>query len=80
MLTITPTSGNMDALDYYYYINTRSVLATVPNPNLQPQQRINYEIGFKQKVSTNAAVSINAYFGQIKDEIEIIQVQLCLSY
>jgi len=71
VLTITPTTGNMFALDNYYYINTRAVLTTIPNPNLQPQQRTNYEIGFKQKVSTNAAVSVNAYFGQIKDEIEL---------
>lgn len=71
VLTMTPNTGNAYALDNYYYINTRSVLTTIPNPNLQPQQRTNYEIGFKQKVSTNAAVSVNAYFGQIKNEIEL---------
>jgi len=71
VLTITPTGGNAFALDNYYYINTRSVLGTIPNPNLQPEQRTNYEIGFKQKISANAAVSVNAYFGQIKNEIEL---------
>jgi outer membrane receptor protein involved in Fe transport len=71
VLTITPNTGNDFALDNYYYINTRSVLTTIPNPNLLPQDRTNYEIGFKQKVSTNSAVSVNAYFGQIKNEIEL---------
>lgn len=73
VLTMTPNAGNFGALDYYYFINTRGATATVPNPNLQPQERTNYEIGFKQRVAANAAISVNAYYGSIQDEIQLVR-------
>jgi hypothetical protein len=71
VLTIRP-GNNIGALDYYYYIDTRSTY-TLPNPDLKPVSRTNYEIGFKQKISDDAFMSINAYYGQIKDLVQIVK-------
>jgi hypothetical protein len=71
VLTIRP-GDNFGALDYYYYINTRSTY-TLPNPDLKPTQRINYEIGFNQKVGSEASFSVDAYYGEIKDLVQIVK-------
>jgi hypothetical protein len=69
VLTKRPGS-NFGALDYYYYIDTRSTL-TLPNPDLKPEQETNYEIGFKQAVSKSVFLSINGYYKEVRNLVEL---------
>jgi outer membrane receptor protein involved in Fe transport len=70
VLTVRP-NANFGALDYYYYINTRSTF-TLPNPDLKPEQETNYEIGFKQAITKYTFLSINAYY---KEDKNLVQLQ-----
>jgi hypothetical protein len=69
VLTKRPGS-NFGALDYYYYMQNRSTL-TLPNPDLKPEQVTKYEIGFKQAITRYALISINAYYEQFKNLIQL---------
>ena len=47
----------------------------IPNANLMPQKKIDYEMGFQQALTTKSVVKISAFYQEIKDLIQIIQVQ-----
>ena len=38
-----------------------------PNPDLKPEQTVEYEIGFRQRVTDRIAITIAGFFRQIKD-------------
>jgi len=42
----------------------------IPNPNLKPERTISYELGFRQLISDNAALSITGFYKEIKDLIQ----------
>ncbi len=44
---------------------------SMPNPNLKPMQTIQYEVGFTQQIGLNAALSITAFYKDIKDYIQL---------
>ncbi len=47
----------------------------LPNPNLKPEQTIEYEIGFRHRLSERAAFTLSGFFRQIKDLITIRAVE-----
>ncbi|MGD0337919.1 MAG: TonB-dependent receptor [Bacteroidota bacterium] len=47
---------------------------TIANPDLKPERTISYEIGFKQMLSDNAALSITGFYKEIKDLIQVRNV------
>jgi hypothetical protein len=69
VLTKRPTN-NFGALDYYYFIDTRST-STLPNPDLKPEKRTNYEMGFRQMITGSSYMSLNAYYGEIRDLVQL---------
>jgi len=73
VLTQRPRTGNIASVDDYYFLQQRSTSA-VNNPNLKPERRTNYEIGFKQKLSTTSALTIQAFYGEIKDMIQLQRI------
>lgn len=69
ILTQRPSSsGTFDITDYYYF-NTRT--GVLDNPNLKPKQTIDYELGFRQKLSNSSAMSLSAYYKEVRNEIQI---------
>lgn len=46
----------------------------IANPDLQPQTKIDYAAGFQQKIASNMAIRVNAYYSEIKDLIQIIRI------
>ena len=69
VLTQRPTS------DFYcsplYYYNFKDISGNVENPNLRPQQTIDYELGFQQKVTNTSSMTITAYYREIRNQIQM---------
>jgi len=64
-----PTSNIATAMDYYYF-ETKG--PPTNNPNLKPERTINYEVGFKQKLSNTSAVTLSTYYRELRDMIQTI--------
>ncbi len=61
-----PGRNYVSPLDYYFY-ETRT---PINNANLNPEQTINYEVGFQQKLTNSSAIKINAYYKELRDMIQ----------
>jgi outer membrane receptor protein involved in Fe transport len=57
-----------------YYRMAQKELAVVPNPELRPEKRINYQFGFKQRVSQTSAITLTAFYSELKDNFQIVNV------
>lgn len=67
-----PTSGNFaTAQDYYYLINRPSI--SIGNPDLKPEKRIDYEVGFQQRLGSRSAVTLSAFYQERRNQIQIRQ-------
>lgn len=42
----------------------------IPNPNLKPERTVSYEMGFRQLITDNVALSITGFYKEIKDLIQ----------
>ncbi len=69
VLTQRPTSGLYMSPLYYYYFN--DVSSSISNPNLKPAQTIDYELGFTQKITNTSAMTITAYYREIRNMIQL---------
>lgn len=69
VLTMRPTSNFYCSPLYYYRFNDLS--DAIANPNLQPQQTIDYELGFTQKVTSTSSLTITAYYREIRNQIQM---------
>ena len=70
ILTRRPTNVRMNPVNYLYF-GELSGRGELNNPSLKPMQTIDYELGFRQKVSNSSALSITAFYKEIRDEIQI---------
>ncbi len=72
ILTQRPT-GNvaLDPIDIIYIQNHNRILT---NPNLRPTRTISYEIGFKQKLTNSSALTLNTFYREQRDEIQVIRL------
>ena len=69
MLTQRPTSNSYCSPLVYLHFNEYG--ETVPNPNLQPSQTIDYELGFKQKLNNTSSLTITAYYRELRNMIQM---------
>lgn len=69
VLTQRPTSAFYCSPLYYYNFN--DISGTIANPNLRPQQTIDYELGFQQKVTNTSSMTITAYYREIRNQIQM---------
>ena len=60
-------------LNYLFMEN--SVGAVLNNPGLKPQKTTDYELGFAQKISRSSALTISAFYRDIKDMIQLMPIQ-----
>lgn len=72
VLTQRPGGNRFNPVSYYYFNQTGS--QSLPNPNLQPEKTISYELGFKQTLSRTSALSLSTFYREIRDQIATIPV------
>ena len=80
VLTKRPTVGSslynysrLNVLDYYF-INQRTSSTILANPDLKPEKTIDYSLGFKQKISNSSSISIEAFYREMRDQIQVVSV------
>ncbi len=56
----------------YYFL--QQVGGTINNPNLKPERTIDYQIGFKQKLTNSSALTISGFYRELRNMIQIINV------
>ncbi|WP_116124902.1 TonB-dependent receptor [Lewinella sp. IMCC34183] len=73
VLVQRPASNTLaTALDYYYFVERPgSPGSPFNNPALRPERTIDYEVGFKTKVSNSSAITLAAYYKELRDMIQL---------
>ncbi len=72
ILTQRPTENiALDPIDIIYVQNHNRRMS---NPSLKPTRTISYELGFKQKLSTNSALTLSAFYREQRDEVQIVRL------
>jgi len=61
-----PSNSLATALDYFYFEDAQPR----NNPNLKPEKTIDWEAGFKQKLSNSSALTISLYVKELRDMIQ----------
>jgi len=69
VLTQRPTTNQISTLDNYQTALSNSG-RRIGNANLKPQQTIEYELGFRQRVGARSALQISGFFRQINNLIQ----------
>lgn len=69
-----PSDGATFAPISRYYFLEASQSRTIPNSNMQPRIRTNYELGFKQKLSDNSALSLIAQYAETRNDFGLIRL------
>ncbi len=59
--------------DYYYF--NEKISSVFNNPNLKPEKTIDYQIGFRQLVTQNSAITFSAFYREMRDMVQIVQVR-----
>jgi len=75
VLTQRPNSGQsiIPMVDYLYIANR--VGALLSNPDLKPQKTIDYELGYKQKVNATSALTITAFYRELRDMVALVTLK-----
>lgn len=72
VLTKRPSNNfRFDPTDYYYLAN---VGGTINNPGLKPEKTIDYQLGYKQAFNKNSALTITAYYREMRNMVQVIPV------
>jgi outer membrane receptor protein involved in Fe transport len=67
ILTQRPPSNSIaTALDYYYWNEG----PPANNPALKPEKTTDFEVGFKQKITNSSAITLSAYYKEMRDMIQ----------
>ena len=61
--------GYVSPLQYFYFEDAGRQSSN--NPNLRPVKTINYEVGFRKRVSNSSAITISAFYRELRDLIQI---------
>lgn len=74
ILTQRPSSGLLRFNPANYLAMSNGNAGNLSNPNLKPEKTTDYEITFQQKVSNSSALSISAFYKELRDMIQIVNV------
>lgn len=69
VITQTPSSSNFVTPDDYYFLSERQ--QAIGNANLKMEKAINYTIGYQQALSKTAGLTIEAYYRERKNQIQM---------
>ncbi len=67
-----PSSSQFNPVDYLFFETLAG--GGLPNPALKPERTTDYELGFKQALTRSSALSISAYYKELRDMIEVVAV------
>jgi len=70
ILTQRPSNVALNPIDIIYIQSHNRILS---NPSLKPTKTITYELGFKQKISNNSALSLATFYREQRDEIQVVR-------
>lgn len=71
ILVQRPTSNTIfTPLNYYYFEDASVRPSRINNPNLKPEQTIDYEVGFQQKLTNATAIKLSAYYKEMRNMIQ----------
>lgn len=70
IITSRPTALRLNPISYLWIEKYGPAATSVNNPNLKPQQSIDYEIGFRQAIGENSAISLAAYYSEKRNQIQ----------
>jgi outer membrane receptor protein involved in Fe transport len=65
------TAGEIYVSPIEYLYLSQNANQIIANPNLKPERVFDYELGFQQTLSQNSAVTINGFYKERKDMIQI---------
>ena len=78
VLTQRPTSNlRLDPINFY---NLASNAPIVNNGGLKPEKTTDYEVGFKQTVSKSSAITISAFYRELKNQIQLRKLGFAFPY
>jgi len=60
------------AADYYFLAENQTT--QINNPDLKPEKTIDYQIGFRQRLSKSSALTIAGFYREIKDMIQFASI------
>ena len=69
LLQRPPSNSLATALDYFFFVE-RAGTGTFSNPALRPERTVDYEVGFKTLLSESSALTIAAYYKEMRDMIQ----------
>jgi hypothetical protein len=77
ILTQRPQDINLVRFNPQNYLNmaTFGSVGTISNPDLKPDKTTDYEIEFEQRLTKSSAFKISAFYRELHDVIQIINVQ-----
>ncbi len=71
ILTQRPPSNTIATpLDYYYWNEGVPNNGSLNNPALKPEKTTDFEVGFKQKITNSSAITLSAYYKELRDMIQ----------
>jgi outer membrane receptor protein involved in Fe transport len=70
VLISRPTSGLQFRPTDYLFLGSSSL---INNPNLNPEKTITYELGFKQALTKNTAITLSAFYREMRDQIQVFK-------
>lgn len=70
IITSRPTNLQISPIDYLFISQRNAAGDIISNPNMKPQQSIDYEIGFRQKIGNKSSISISAYYSEKRNQIQ----------
>ncbi|MGB0931027.1 MAG: TonB-dependent receptor domain-containing protein, partial [Chitinophagales bacterium] len=56
--------------DWYNFAETARA-GVIDNPNLKPERTIDYQIGFKQKLTNSSALTLSGFYRELKDMVQV---------
>lgn len=71
IITVRPTDLRLDPISYLWIEKLGSQQSNIiNNPSLKPSKSIDYEIGFRQAIGENSAISLSAYYSEKRDQVQ----------
>lgn len=72
ILTQRPGRLSSSPLTYYYFND--QIGGFFNNPNLRPERTIDYQVGYKQKLTESSALTLSGFYRELKDMVQTINV------
>lgn len=74
ILTQRPPGRNLMAPADYYFFDQTAIQGALQNPNLKPEKTIDYQLGFKQKLSESSALTISGFYRELRNMLQLYNV------